>query len=374
MGAPNWLRRRRFISEYLEGLGGDASVKWNEKLKVAYEVTMEGLEKEERVQVSHQWLEYRADRLAWDEFSMLPIMRHGFSIDQHLVSEQGSKSIEWPWNDDDLDPSDILFGVSPTYQKWRLQRSLPIYDTKAIGRKRAMVLSLDQRLAVWDSCLFEAPITGPYQIAIPAWVDLDNLVFGDNDHLLDMINNDIIPPHLAISWHNDDNSYITLVAGFHPASCISLDNEEAQDSLNYLWGVILIWVIGAYHGETMTLATFLRVRKAVPSWVSSSCCHSDLISCAKDSFNAVQRDILGYKEQARENQEFIAHCRPHVLEIIQKPIMEAKDELTSWVFQDDTALKRRIEVAHEIWVSSTTNERTIQEVCAWAWGLPRKGI
>ncbi|KAG4283173.1 hypothetical protein FPRO06_09846 [Fusarium proliferatum] len=356
----HWLERRRFISKYLEYLGGDSSVKWKEELRIAYEVAMEGLQKKGRIQVSNQWLVYQADRLAWEKFS----------------SDQGAKVIDWPWNDDAIDPNDISYGVSPTYQEWRLERGLPICDTpKAVGSKRAMVLSLGQREVAWTSSRpFHVPITGPFQIAIPAWVDLDNLVFGNDHSLLDVINNDIIPPHLAVSWHNKDTSHITKVVGFNPTSCIDPENEEAQNSLNYLWEGIVIWTVGAYFGETMTLATFLRIRKAVPSASDNIFGICNLMSHAEESFNEVQEDILGSKEQARKKQEFVACCRPAVLDIIRKPFIEAKAELTKWILQDDTAFKERTEAAHEIWVSSTTNERTIQEVCTWAWGLHQKDV
>ncbi|KAF5665044.1 hypothetical protein FDENT_12694 [Fusarium denticulatum] len=80
----------------------------------------------------------------------------------------------------------------------------------------------------------------------------------------------------------------------------------------------------------------------------------------RNVFGSVQENILDFKERAWKNQEFIAHCRPEVLEIIRKPFMEAKAEPTSWILQDDTALEERTETAYEIWVSSTANERTIQ--------------
>ncbi|KAF5572310.1 hypothetical protein FPANT_13202 [Fusarium pseudoanthophilum] len=351
----NWVERLQFIRKYIDYLGGDASVKWKEKLDIAYEETMEGLQKAGRIQVSKHWLAYEADRLAWEKF----------------VSDQPSMVIEWPWKHQTDTPDDIKEGVSATYQKWRLDRGLPICDTpEAFGSKEAIVLSLSQRHTAWDQLFhrrdFKAPITGPFQIAIPAWVDLETLVFAGGDYLLNTINNEIVPPHLAVSWHNEDKPYITLVVGFSPTSCVDPWSEQARYSLKYLWHSIVDWVTGAYHGETMTLETYLRIRKAVPSADPQ---YIDPVESAVESFNSIQEDVLGFKEQARKNREFLDHCRSDVLEIIQKPFSEAKAELTSWILRDENAMKERTETAHEIWVSSTTNERTIQEVCAWAWGI-----
>jgi hypothetical protein len=57
--------RRHFISLYLEYVGNDAVAKWDDCLKMAFEQVMKSLGGTR--QVSHDWLEYEADRVAWQK-------------------------------------------------------------------------------------------------------------------------------------------------------------------------------------------------------------------------------------------------------------------------------------------------------------------
>lgn len=71
--------RRRFISDYLEHVGDDATAKWDDFLENAFEQVMESLEEERLTQVSHDWLEYEADRVAWQMLCK--------SLDGNLVAQ-----------------------------------------------------------------------------------------------------------------------------------------------------------------------------------------------------------------------------------------------------------------------------------------------
>ncbi|KAF5265954.1 hypothetical protein FOXYS1_3212 [Fusarium oxysporum] len=358
--------RRSFISRYLKYLGGNATDKWDDCLRLALETTMETLKEKGFTHVSHCWLGHEADRVAWDK------LFRSLDID----------AVEWPFTAQGNAPDEIATGVSPTYQKWRLDRGLPVSDsTKFFGSVKATVLSLSQREIVWDNSSNyppqpEAPITGPFQFALPVWIDIDNLFFGKNNHLLDMINNEIIPPHLAVSWHNEDEGCVTVVVGFSPTTCIEPVDEQVEPSIRYLWQSVIAWAFEAYYGGTMTLATFLRVRKAVPVAYDADCSPWDIIDMASEIFDDAREDVLGFMRRAQEKRDYIAQCRAEVLEIIQKPLTEAKAELSRWVCQGSLAFDymeasgddQRLEAAREIWVSSTTDERTIQEACIWAWG------
>lgn len=57
--------RRSFISDYLEYVGDDATAKWDDCVKKAFEQLMKVLKAKGLTQVSHDWLEYEADRVAW---------------------------------------------------------------------------------------------------------------------------------------------------------------------------------------------------------------------------------------------------------------------------------------------------------------------
>ncbi|KAG5766599.1 hypothetical protein H9Q72_005366 [Fusarium xylarioides] len=346
--------RRSFISLYLEYAGHDATAKWDDCLKMAFEQVMKSLGG--LTQVSHDWLEYEADRVAWKK----------------LFSELAIEGSEWPFTmPPRFDaPDKIAEGISPTYQKWRLDHGLRICDVS--HREKPEMPSLDQRNNVWENDPnypreTVAPITGPFQIALPLWIDLYNLVFGEDDHLLEEINNEIIPSHLAISWNDDDEDCITLVVGFSRTTCVNPRSEGIPDSIRYLWQSVVDWAIEAYFGGTMSLATFLRVRKAVPVAHSNSYHSRELTSWTRDAYVEVQSDPIFAIRDAHEKRNFIAECRAEVLEIVEKPLTEAKAELSRWVLCGGD-YDERLQAAREIWVSSTTDERSIQEALIWAWG------
>ncbi|PNP79524.1 hypothetical protein FNYG_07140 [Fusarium nygamai] len=351
--------RRRYISHYLEYAGSDAVAKWDDCVKMAFEQVMESLGGSR--QVSHDWLEYEADRVAW----------------QKLFSEIAIEAVEWPFTiPSKFDaPDKIADGISPTYQKWRLDRGLRICDvSRKAPHQTPEVPSLDQRNNVWKNDPdypreTVAPITGPFQIALPLWIDLYNLVFGEDNGLLEEINKEIVPPHLEISWNDDDEDCITLVVGFSRTTCVNPGSEGIDDSIRYLWQSVVDWAIEAYYGGTMSLATFLRVRKAMPVAHSHSYHSRELTSWTSSAYAEVQSEALYSIRKAHEKRTFIAECHAEVLEIVEKPLAEAKTELSRWVLRGySSEFEERVRVAREIWVSSTTDERTIQEALIWAWG------
>ncbi|CCT70950.1 uncharacterized protein FFUJ_09023 [Fusarium fujikuroi IMI 58289] len=351
--------RRSFISDYLEHVGDDATAKWDDFLENAFEQVMESLEEQRLTQVSHDWLEYEADRVAW----------------QMLFSELSVEAVEWPFTlpSEFYGPKMIAQGISPTYQKWRLDRGLHIHNV-TFDEKPA-VLSLDQRMEVWENDEnypreAVAPITGPFQIALPLWIDFYHLVLGENNHLLNMINNEIVPPHLAVSWTDDDEGCFTLIVGFSPTTCVNPGSEGIGHSIRYLWQSVVDWSTETYSGGTMSLATFLRVRKAMP-FADASVHHGQGWNAwIREAYGDAQYEPMSFMRDAHKNRNFIAKCRDDVLEIIEKPLTEAKSELSRWVVYGgpDSESEERVRAAREIWVSSTTDERTIQEALIWAWG------
>ncbi|KAF5232491.1 hypothetical protein FANTH_12952 [Fusarium anthophilum] len=349
--------RRRYISDYLEYAGDDAADKWDDCVKIAFEQVMTSLDKKGLTQASHEWLEYEADRIAWQE----------------LFSKLDITVVEWPFSIPPRfdDPNNISAGISPTYQKWRLDRGLPIYDTTNHAQEKPTALSLDQRKIIWagdrsypSEMVF--PITGPFQIVLPRWINAYSLVLEEDDALLSKINNEIVPPHLAVSWNDDDEGRITLVVGLSPTACVEPGSGEVNESIKYLWQSVVDWSIGAYFGATMSLVTFLRVRKAIP--VADGFCYhcQGLTDLTSSAWADAHEDPMYSMKEAYEKREFVATCRAEVLEIIRKPLTVAKAELSRWVVQ--SYYDQRLQAAREIWLSSTTDERTIQEACAWAWG------
>ncbi|CVL13192.1 uncharacterized protein FPRN_09969 [Fusarium proliferatum] len=310
--------RRRFISDYLEYVGNDATAKWDDCVKKAFEQLMKVLDAKGLTQVSHNWLEYEADRVAW----------------QMLF-----EAVEWPFTmPSEFDaPEKIAQGISPTYQKWRLDRGLRIYNASYhILHEKLGMPSLDQRKEVWEKDNnypreAVAPITGPFQIALPLWIDIYSLVIGENNHLLDMINNEIVPPHLAVSWIDDDEACFTLVVGFSPTTCINPGGTGVHSSIRYLWQSVVDWTIETYYGGTMSLATFLRVRKAIPVADDMPYHNQRLTARAREAYAEVQDEPMYFMRDAHENRNFMAKCRDDVLEFIEMPLPEVKVELSRWV-------------------------------------------
>ncbi|RKL46857.1 hypothetical protein BFJ72_g2597 [Fusarium proliferatum] len=344
-------------------------------MKKAFKQLMKVLDAKGLTQVSHNWLEYEADRVAWQ---MLCKSLDGNLVAKLTVSELSVEAVEWPFTmPSEFDaPEKIAQGISPTYQKWRLDRGLRIYNASYhILHEKPGMPSLDQRKEVWEKDNnypheAVAPITGPFQIALPLWIDVYSLVLGENNHLLDMINNEIVPPHLAVSWIDDDEACFTLVVGFSPTTCINPGRTGVHSSIRYLWQSVVNWTIETYYGGTMSLATFLRVHKAMPVADDMPYHNQRLTARAREAYAEVQDEPMYFMRDAHENRNFMAKCRDDVLEFIEMPLPEAKVELSRWVVNGGPASdsEERVRAAREIWVSSTTDERTIQEALIWAWG------
>ncbi|KAF4446221.1 hypothetical protein F53441_10106 [Fusarium austroafricanum] len=277
--------RRQFIRDYLDYYGQEIA-KWNTALEEAYEATMSALDPDIK-QVSDKWLKFVADRAAWKIF-------YG----------HGSRSSK---------PSDISEGVSPKYQKWRLDHQLPVeeYYEGPGGTRQGKILSLQQRqMFSQDLCFHltresQAPINVPFEISIPSWLGVESLVFGDDGSLFDTINDQIVPPFLALSWHCKSDDHFTLVVGINPTSCVVTRNDEVQGSLHMLWLQVVEWVTMTFDAGTMSLATFLRANK-----VMNRPCRQEevVIFAARAQYKTINDDPLAARVRIRDSRQFMAQC------------------------------------------------------------------
>lgn len=290
-------------------------------------------------------------------------------------------------------------GISPVYRKWRLDRGLPIGPPQqevtkthapnpevkisvpepeineavsptvpvlsALDRmKNPVVLDKGPRETIWNTMYGDGPhvgaICGPFEIIIPSWLDFEGLVCGKDGGLIDQIHDGTIAPYQRISWYNTGGRPFALVVGL--SADVNPRSLSVQYCMRDLWSGVLQWVIEAYNGGTVSLATFLRVRLVAYRGGESP----NLNNEARIAYQNIESNVPLAKREALSKREYMAACFPVVNAIIQKPLEDANRELTAWVLCPEANERhKRFLAAREIWWSSSSSPEVIANGFKW---------
>jgi hypothetical protein len=220
------------------------------------------------------------------------------------------------------------------------------------------------REKIWEALRMEAPsgpITGCFEIAIPPWVDFYDLFFGEKGCLfLDIVNNDLLPRGVSISWMSDKDRPVTLVVGPDPNLGHNADNPNLHLQMRSVWYKIVEWSMDVYQGSPQRLTDYLRVKHRLELDLDLAV-RIDTTAEIKYVWDKVNSDQARAFRVAKETKENLVKWTPEVHAILQQPSLSVGVMLQDWVMRDgiDYVHQRR-NVARDIW-------SLVDPTAAWQW-------
>ncbi|KAF0634944.1 hypothetical protein FPSE5266_01626 [Fusarium pseudograminearum] len=169
---------------------------------------------------------------------------------------RGKKGKE-PMSDAPIIPKGILIPVRPDFE---------VGKDKRVGKLH--VAMLDVRHRIWESIngtlSFKDPVVGPFEVALPPWLDFHGLIWGENGELYERLISSI-HEFLTVGWIIAGGRPSCLVVGFKPPNQDPASEDPASrirhwHDLTTLWEDVVTWVSQARYGNCTTLLDSLTIQ------------------------------------------------------------------------------------------------------------------
>ncbi|KAF5600429.1 hypothetical protein FPANT_2444 [Fusarium pseudoanthophilum] len=359
--------QRDTFDQYIQRFHPDLVPQIEEMRKVSYYLVCERYHRERSfLEVPTVYFEYMVDKTLWHDI----FRRYGVR-----------PAPAWPWKPGP-DDKDMSGGMSGFYQDWRIENGLPIAtpqqevdsssDLWITRVKPPVVVDQALREIIWQECFGATQhtgfIRGPFALNLPAWVDFESLVVGEDGCGIEAINNDIVEPGLVISWEVYGAASLGLVV---PLGLVIGSKDEAslalpqvQRNLLTLWCDVVAWFCEVVAGGTVTLASYLRVMQVTSYSMERTPFHKEAETLWQEALQAPQQ----FAAQARARRETIREWYPMVRQITDKPFGEAEQELAALILSNDADLferKRRLAIVREIWLYDSRKLKVIRRAFNW---------
>ncbi|KAJ4011528.1 hypothetical protein NW752_008534 [Fusarium irregulare] len=201
---------------------------------------------------------------------------------------------------------------------------------------------------------YTGPFVGPFELAIPGWLDFDDLVLHDIDqlHAEELIDRDLV-----IAWQIENGRPVSLVVGENPI--ISHEREEISSNsieislrrrVRTLCAYLCEWLTAAYNGSCFRLVDFLR-RKLRHSLDYGLHGLERPLSFGevKDAWSAIEADPQAAQAIAEYERKNFDLWMPQVHAILSQSHRWVAFLLHDWVMRDGMPYDSRISVAYDIW-------------------------
>ncbi|KAF5692187.1 hypothetical protein FCIRC_102 [Fusarium circinatum] len=182
-------------------------------------------------------------------------------------------------------------------------------------------------------------IAGAFTINLPVWMDFERFVVGEDGRDIDAINKEILEPGVAISWEVYGETPVRFLV--QRSRMVLLDS-------------------GGLSGELGLLP------QGHPSDQSLPGKDTDLEEAQLVWQQALAESDL-FATRARKAIECFDLWSPMIREMIQKPLGIAEGSLAAWVWDGCGSDERtkRLNVAREVWLSSSSDPRVIRRATKW---------
>ncbi|KAF4944715.1 hypothetical protein FGADI_12490 [Fusarium gaditjirri] len=359
----NMVERRRYIDQYIQCLYGNLVSKIEKERKSAYLLVCKYYHEDRHyIEVPSVYFEYVVDKTLWGNiFRILP----------------KSARPDWPWSPGP-DVNDMSSGMSTVYRQWRIDNRLPIAPQQEPDTPSGLTSQIndpgvaDQVLReAWSRCFdidFTGFIRGPFALNLPAWMDFENLVLGEDGRDIDAVNKEFVEPGLKISLETFGAAQLGLVVPLGLAISFkdeaSLALPQVQRNLHTLWCDVVAWFCEVVAGCTVSLASYLRVMQVTSYSVERTPSHDKAESLWQDAL----REPQNFADRAREARMTLLEWSPMIQQIVDKPFGEAEQELGTLVWGHNSDLfehKRRLAIVRQVWLYGSREPKVIRRAFNW---------
>jgi hypothetical protein len=207
----------------------------------------------------------------------------------------------------------------------------------------------DLREMIWWRVISKTrpdPLTGPFELALPDWLDFHDLVLHDFHNIA---RNRLIDPDIAICWRVKDGYPVSLVVGPNPSMEHDGEDMALGVRVRSTWLRVATWLEDAYRGSPVRLADYLHfrfwwvVRKG--EWEAF-----DTVPRLIDAWEGITSDPDKAIADAKLSRENMDKWIPEIHAILAQPSVEVPGLIENWVQREGSEhLFFRTTIARNTW-------------------------
>ncbi|KLP18834.1 hypothetical protein CEK26_010623 [Fusarium fujikuroi] len=210
--------------------------------------------------------------------------------------------------------------------------------------------SLALREKIWQSVCkgmpwLSGPLCGPFELALPAWLDFHDLVCQDFERIQaeKLLDEDIV-----IAWRVSGKRPVSLVIGPNPAEIHSHEDIRFWIQVRNNWWRVAWWLSSAYWGSSIRLVEHLRE-------VRDLACEGQLIDVPAsmtrlfEAWGDIMSDPLLARNKASWNRNNMEMWVPQIHAILAQPRNTVGSLLDEWVFRDMPNANIRAQGVRDAW-------------------------
>ncbi|KAF5585748.1 uncharacterized protein FSUBG_12337 [Fusarium subglutinans] len=207
---------------------------------------------------------------------------------------------------------------------------------------------------IWDDLHLRkyrvGPICGPFEIALPKWMDFHDLVLGNDGSLFDMIEDEgLIDTDVMITWSVGNHGPISLIVGPKPTRKFDSQDKNQWLRVRNTWMKVGEWVAGVYKGHPHRLTDFLRYRQQQEIMGVSFMSLDDVVSLLVRLWDKISEDEEKAALEAQITREDLDLWIPQIHAILGQEYEYASQIAKAWVFRDGSNEIQRLRAIEYAW-------------------------
>ncbi|RFN50474.1 hypothetical protein FIE12Z_5237 [Fusarium flagelliforme] len=224
------------------------------------------------------------------------------------------------------------------------------------------------RQHIWDMLDLPRPVdpyTGPFEVAIPPWIDFFDLLFGEQGTMFDTIGG-LIPRGVSVAWNKGrDGVPSSLVVGPNPIFAHDIDSPPLRDGVQKVWRQVIQWLALAQAGRPLHFTDFLRCFGSLKLGEDKSTTKlMDELFRAREAASRSPMDAHTTAAKVMKNN--LIRWSPEIHAHLKMPSSHAGVLLKDWVLELGPLLAReRADAVFDVWGKHSPKEASL-----WFNGLP----
>ncbi|RBA18427.1 hypothetical protein FPRO05_10722 [Fusarium proliferatum] len=206
------------------------------------------------------------------------------------------------------------------------------------------------REKIWQSVCkdipwLSGPLCGPFEFALPAWLDFHDLVYHDFERIQA---EKLLDVDIVIAWRVSEKRPVSLVIGPNPAEIRSHEDIRFWIQVRSNWWRVAWWLAGAYRGSNIRLVEHLRE-------VRDLACEGQLIDVPAsmtrlfEAWGDIMNDPVLARNKASWNRNNMEMWVPQIHAILSQPRDIVGSLLDEWVFRDMPNANIRAQGVRDAW-------------------------
>jgi hypothetical protein len=194
------------------------------------------------------------------------------------------------------------------------------------------------------------PIIGPFEVALPEWMDFHDLVLGVDGSLFDMIENEgLIDKDVVIAWSMNNGRPISLIVGPKPTRVFDCQDKQQWLRVRATWTKVAEWVAGVYIGRPHRLTDFLRYRQEQEMMGVSFMALDDIVPLLVRTWDKISEDPEAAALAAQTSREDLDGWIPQIHAILSQEYEYASKIAQAWVFRGESSVVHRLQAVEYAW-------------------------